>query len=231
MSGIFGKIATIFKGKATEAGQEYIDNNAITLLKQELREAEQEVNKAEADLASTMADEARAKSRYEEMNEKYKDYENKAMAALDAGEEELANEVAVAMAEMQGEIEEAKATYEMIAQNVSETKRYLKDTRKLVDTRKREIKGIESRDKLNKAQERMAGHATGATSKVSAMNDTLSRLKEKQEHDSARIAAAKELRDAKTGESLEQKLKAAGIGSTQTSANSILESLKNKKSQ
>ena len=87
------------KGAGNEMGEAIIDANAVRILEQEIREAEEAINKARQSLTKLKGTEIHMKRELNSLNTDISDYETKAIEALNQGNEELALKVAERIAE------------------------------------------------------------------------------------------------------------------------------------
>lgn len=94
---MFQTLSTLFRARAAEAEEELIDRNAITLLAQHLRDAKAEIARSRAAIARLMARETERKRGLDRLGADILRREGEAKAALDAGEDALAEEIADAI--------------------------------------------------------------------------------------------------------------------------------------
>ena len=92
--GIITKIWTAVRGHATEAGEAIIDSNALTILDQEMRDADAELRRSKDSLTEVMAKRKVASDKLLDKKAKAKEYEGYVQAALSKNDEALATEVA-----------------------------------------------------------------------------------------------------------------------------------------
>src|SRR5688500_15134854 len=102
---ILQKILTLFRGTATEAGQAVVDKNAIRILDQEIRDAQNELLKSRDDLAKIMAQRNLSEKKLADKQAKAREYEGYIQGALAKGDESLARDVAVKLAPIEAEVD------------------------------------------------------------------------------------------------------------------------------
>ena len=100
---ILKDLLTALKGGANEIGEAIVDANAVRILEQEIRDAEAAIGNAKQSLTRMKSAEIRLKREVATLDADVADYERKALAALNAGEEALAAEVAERIAELETE--------------------------------------------------------------------------------------------------------------------------------
>ena len=100
---IWSKLFTALRGGASEVGESIVDQQALRILDQEIRDADSALANAKRELVSIMAKHKLAADRVGEYDAKIKDLESKAMAAIQANREDLALEVAEAISTLTNE--------------------------------------------------------------------------------------------------------------------------------
>jgi phage shock protein A len=95
-------------------------------------------------------------------------------------------------------------------------------TDRRIETLRREVEVVKVNESVQKAQASVAARGAGAGSSLGSAADSLARIKERQAIRGERIKAAGELEDRRTGADLDEKLRLAGIGPGQSSADDIL---------
>jgi phage shock protein A len=217
---IWSKLFTALRGGATEVGESIVDQQALRILDQEIRDADSALANAKRELVTIMAKHKLSADRVNEYNAKIKDLESKAMAAIQANREDLALEVAEAISTLTTEldVEQKQATEfggyaDSMRKDITKAEARIKSLRQQVDMAK-------ARDSVQKAQVSASIASGGANGKLETAVGTLNRLQ-----------AQDELADASTGNDLERKLREAGITPNEGSANAILERLKQKSAE
>ncbi len=228
---IWSKLFTALRGGATEVGESIVDQQALRILDQEIRDADSALANAKRELVTIMAKHKLSADRVSEHNAKIKDLESKAMAAIQANREDLAMEVAEAISTLTNELDvEQKQASEFggyadsMRKDITKAEARIKSLRQQVDMAK-------ARDSVQKAQVSASIASGGANGKLETAVGTLNRLQAKQQQRAAELQAQDELADASTGNDLERKLREAGITPNEGSANAILERLKQKSAE
>ena len=85
---------------------------------------------------------------------------------------------------------------------------------------------VRATESVQQAQKMVAERFGGSQSKLHSAMESLERIREKQEHESARLTATAELAADNQERSLEQKLQAAGIKSADRDTDAVLARLK-----
>lgn len=226
---IWAKMMTALKGGINEAGEAVVDSQALRILDQEVREASESLKQSKDSLAEIIAREKLARQKGKDLSAKVTEHEGYAIKALEKGDEALAREVAVKIADLENQLaqeQEAEANYkanaDKLRQAIAQTELNLKRMKQQVDT-------VKATENVQRAQAAVAERHSGTNSKLRTAMDSLERIKEKQALKSAQMAAAEEMSESTADASLQEKLEKAGIAGTGKSADDILARLKAKK--
>ena len=223
---IFTKLITLFRGTAHEAGAAVVDANALRILDQEIRDADNALNRARDDLASLVARRRILEKEIAGLKDQSQRYESSARAALAKGDEALAREVAERIAELEHEVGlktpqlgEMRAAEERMHETIAATQQKVENLR-------REIDVVKVNESVQRAQAAVASRGSGAQASLGSAADSLKRIKERQAVRDERFKASQELEDMRTGADLDAKLQAAGILPGAASADDVLARLK-----
>ncbi|HEY0649688.1 PspA/IM30 family protein [Phenylobacterium sp.] len=223
---MFSKLITLFRGTAHEAGAAVVDANALRILDQEIRDADNALARARDDLATLVAKRRMTEKELQNLRDQSVRYEGSARAALSKGDEALATEVATRIAELEGEI--ALKTPQLGDMRSAEERMHqtIAQTQQKVENLRREIDVVKVNDSVQRAQAAVASRGGSATAALGSAADSLKRIKERQAVQDEKFRAAGELEDRRTGADLDAKLAAAGILPGHTSASDVLARLK-----
>ncbi|NUT75687.1 PspA/IM30 family protein [Pseudomonas sp. C1C7] len=223
---IWSKLFTALRGGASEVGEAIVDQQALRILDQEIRDADSALANARRELVTIMAKHKLSADRVGEYNAKIKDLESKALAAIQANREDLALEVAEAISTLTNDldVEQKQATEfgtyaDNMRKDINKAEARIKSLRQQVDMAK-------ARESVQKAQVSASIASGGANGKLETAVGTLNRLQARQQQRAAELNAQDELAEASTGNDLDRKLREAGITPDAGSANAILERLK-----
>ncbi|MEJ2608526.1 MAG: PspA/IM30 family protein [Candidatus Thiodiazotropha sp.] len=222
------KLITAIRGGSRELGEAVLDSQGIRIYEQEIEDAKEAIKQAEHNLTGVMAKEMQTGREIERLQKELAEYETKAMGALEKDKESLAMEVAEKIAELEEELEIQQAAKRQFSSHVESVKEMIKQTHAKIREHEREISMVKTTDNVHKAAKSINQHIDGGSSKMVAAKESLERIKHRQQDESDRMAAAQELNAEFSGESLEKKLKAAGIGDMNDRKKQVLERLKSK---
>ena len=226
---IWGKVATAVRGGASEAGEAIIDNQALRILDQEIRDADNDLNKSKEGLTSIIAKRKLADKKVEGLKSTLAEYEGYAMEALDKGDETLATEVAEKIAGLETEKMGEEGVAKSFADSEAQLRKAVSSTEANLKRLKQQVDTVRATEKVQRAQAAVAARHSGAGSSMRSALDSLDRLKTKQAERAAQFEAASELSESTEEVSLDAKLKAAGIVGGGASGSDVLARLKAKK--
>lgn len=219
---MLAKLSALFRGTAHEAGQSLVDANALKILDQEIRDADNAQGKARDDLSGLVARRRMAENELQSFTDQIGKYESSARAALSQGKTDLAREVAVRIAELETEIGTRGPLIEGMKQAEAKLRSAIAATDQKIETLKREVDIVKVNDSVQRAQTSVALQSQGAHSRIGSAADSLARIKHKQAVQEEKLRAGQELEDRRTGADLDAKLKEAGILPGHSTADDIL---------
>jgi len=228
---ILRNILTAVRGGASEVGEAVVDANAMRILGQEIRDAEDAIGKAKQSLTNLKATEIKLKRELNTVHHDISDYESKAMKALEANNEALAVEVADRIAELEADAAEKNTEHQGLSSQVKKINRMICQREKTIQKNKRELEKIKTVEQLQKATSMMSTNFAATNASEHRVSKALERVKNKQTHWEDRMEAGEWMTsEEQQGDELDSKLRAAGIGETESAGGaSVLERLKQKK--
>jgi len=230
--GILKNLLTAVRGGASEVGESVVDANAVRILGQEIRDAEDAISKAKQSLTGLKASEIKLKREINSLQSDISSYESKAMQALEAGNEALAIEVAERIAELENDSAEKSEEHSSLSAQVNKINSMIRQREKTIQKNGRELEKIKTVEQLQKATSSMSTNFAATNASEHRVSKALDRVKKKQANWEDRMEAGEWMSDEANGDDLDSKLKDAGIGANSSSgANSVLERLKNKSGQ
>ena len=98
---IWSKLSALFRGTAHDGAQTIVDANALRILDQEIRDADNAQGKARDELAKLVARRRALETEVAQLTDQSKKYESSARAAMNKGDQALALEVAQRIADLE----------------------------------------------------------------------------------------------------------------------------------
>lgn len=229
---VWSKLITALRGGANELGEAVIDSQAMRILDQEIRDADEELKKAREALAEIMAKHKLAAERVKKSQEKVAEFEGYALKALDTGNEALALEVAEKIALLEGSLKEDREQEAAYGQSVEQLRHSVQQAQTNIKRLKQQVDTLKATETVQKAQVAVATRQGGSQAKLHTALESLERIKQKQAEHTAKLEASQELAELEDSDSqLQKKLREAGIAADSNSANAVLERLKAKNTQ
>ena len=226
---VWSKLLTALRGGANEMGEAMVDSQALRILDQEIRDADLELRKSKEALAEIMTKQKLAADRAEKSAAKVTEYEQYALKALEAGNEALAQEVAVKIANLEVELAGEREQADGYAASVAQLRKAVTQAEANIKRLKQQVDTVKATESVQKAQMAVAQRYGGSQAKLHTAVESLERIKQQQAERAAKMEAAAELAEAASvDDSLEAKLRAAGIKADNASAESVLARLKDK---
>ncbi|MDN6321087.1 MAG: PspA/IM30 family protein [Halomonas sp.] len=226
---MLSKIMTALRGKANETGQTVVDSQALRILDQEIRDSENHLSQSKTELTRLMGQRQLNNNKADTLESKIAELEKSAEAALDKGEEALAVEVAERMVALQDDLEAERAIVSEYDASIEKLRGAIRGTDNQLRQLKQQVSVVKATESAQKAQSAVAARHSGQNSAMSSAMESLERIKERQQLNSAQMQAADDMAAEESGSSLEARLKAAGVGGQNRKADDVLARLKAKK--
>ena len=208
------KIFTAARGAATETGEAIVDNQALRILDQEIRDAGVELRKAKDALTEVMAKRKLTANKVNDYRNTISNYENHAMQALDQGNEALATEVAERIAQIESDLGTEEALVQEFQRSENSLRSTIGKTEAGLKRMQQQVHTVKATAAVQKAQAAVSARHSGANSSMQGALGSLERIRQRQTEQAARFEAAEELESAGNTNDLDAKLAAAGIGGT-----------------
>lgn len=226
---IWAKMITALRGGATEMGEAIVDTQALRILDQEVRDASEELRQSKDALVAIIARQKLAEEKCQQLREQIGKHEGYVTQALSKGEESLALEVAQKIADFENQLYGEEAAAEGFANSANQLRDAVKQAEQNIKRLKQQVDTVKATENVQRAQAAVAERYSGSNSKLQTAMESLERIREKQAQKSAQMKAATELAQDTGDESLQRKLEKAGIVANGSSAQEILDRLKQKK--
>lgn len=222
---ILKKLMTAVRGGAREAGEAIIDANAIRILEQEIVDAKKNLEKGRVSLTEVMAKEMQTKRQISAIQTNISEHEGFAKKALEKSNETLALEIAGKISEYESALSDQQTILSGFTDHIATLKSQIKQAEKTIAENERQLLMVKTTDSVQKATMSVTDNIAANNSTMSSARESLERIKKKQQDRADKIAAGEALQ-AELSDDLAAKMKASGIGTQESSAESILERLK-----
>jgi len=223
---VLKKIMTAIRGGAREVGELVVDANGTRIFEQEINDAQTHLRKAKQDLTEVMAKQMQASRKLEVTKADIAEHEGYASQALDKGDDALAMEIAEKIARLDLELTDESEVVTSFTTHVTRLKDLVKKTERQIKEYERQLSMVKTTESVQKASAAITDNFSSSNSRIMSAKDSLERIKKRQQDNFDKMSAAEELMEEDSDKSLENRMKAAGIGEQTTSANSVLERIK-----
>ncbi|HAS40571.1 MAG TPA: phage shock protein A [Microscillaceae bacterium] len=152
--GIFGRISDIFKANINDALDKAED--PAKMIKLMVVEMQESISKATSGLATAMAQEKKLERDYKKHAQSAQQWEQKAMQALSAGNEDLARKALAKKADADGQANQYKVMYEQAATTTGKLKSQVDMLKSKLNEAKMKESTLLARQESAKAQKQIA---------------------------------------------------------------------------
>lgn len=223
---MFKQVITLFRGAAHDASEDFTDRNAIPLLRQQIRDASAALLSARKAVAIAMVQHEQEQKQHKNIIAQIKDLEARTFAALEQGQEALAQEAAETISLLEAERDASQMSLDQSASEIERLKAMIRRSEMKIKELDRGQRLAVATDKTQRLREAVPH------SGLSALNDaesTLKRLRTRQQQVDRSAELMDELAATGDPEAVKAKLAKAGCGaSIESSANDVLKRLKQK---
>jgi len=223
---MFKTLSALVRGAAAAAEEEMIDRSALLILDQQIRDAAAAVERGKRALAVAIAhDESEAK-RLEATIARIADLEERAVAALAGGREDLASEAAESIAVIEIDRDAVRDGRAAFAREIAHLKGTTADAGRRLAELERGRRIAQAAEAVRRLKCRGPAQVGGAAALCDA-EATLRRLRERQAEDAAIDASLESLDAGGAADTVATRLEAAGFGKrTRSTAADVLDRLR-----
>jgi phage shock protein A len=226
---VWNKLLSAVRGGLYEIGENAADSQALLILDQEIRDADEELKKTRESLAAMIARQKVSQESMKKLIEKIGEYEGYAMKALDKGDEVLSLEVAAKISDLEKSRRDEAAADDDVAANVAALRKSLTQAENNIRRLRQQIDTVRATESVQKAQMTVARRQGDGQAKLQTAMESLERIKRRQEQNAVEIEAYQAIDGLSKTDSLESRLKEAGIIEDDMSPESVLARLREKK--
>jgi phage shock protein A len=209
---MFKTLITLVRGRTVAIAEEIADQNALLILDQQMRDATGALDRAKKALAVAIAQESQEGQRLDATRARIVDLETRAVAAIEAGRDDLATEAAEAIAILEAERDASATARELFAAEIAKLKRHVLQQQMRFSRLERGRRIARAAEAVRVARRGRVEAAPIFEGTLAEAEATLARLRERQVEADAAEAAFDAL-DAATGPiAVAEKLSAEGFG-------------------
>ncbi|MEM9733071.1 MAG: PspA/IM30 family protein [Pseudomonadota bacterium] len=223
---MFKMLATLIRGNAADATEAFAAQNALPLLRQQLREACAEIEAAKHAIALAMAGHKQEAERAERLKAQRDDLEIRALAALEAKEEALAQEAAQSIAHLDDEITACEKIIARYDDEITTLRSRVREAQSRINNLKRGQRVATANAVTQKLQTKVAPQNT---SSLEEAESTLAALEERQRTADLTREARRELEMEANPSTIAKRMADKGLGTpVNSSADDVLARLQAK---
>lgn len=209
MSSIFSKFLAASKDSAQEVGEFNIDTNEIRFYTQEIETAKNSLMEVKRELAQIPDKEIQCERDIECLQQDIDNCEIKAVAALNNGNDSVAEELAGEIAELNRQIAAKQTVKAQYSEHAIRLKVLMKKAERSILEHERELAMIKTTDSVQKATRSITqSYRSGATALLNAKN-SLQIIKKRQQTVEHRWAVEESLEKQYSSDSLTETIQAA----------------------
>ncbi len=220
---MFKQIVTLIRGRSYEAGEAVVDAHALPILRQQIRDCADAISAARKAVAIAIAQNDQEVEHSKRIIARIADLEVRAVAALEQGKTELAQEAAETIAHLENERDASLDAQRRFTGEITRLKSIVRNSETRLKELERGQRIATVTDKTQRLRE------TGAHSSLNALKDaesTLDRLQKRQREIDVTVIAMAEMEITNDPSVLSEKLAAAGCGApTKSRAEDVLKRL------
>ncbi len=224
---VLSKIVTAIKGGINEAGEALINSQDLRILDQEIREAGEALNQSKDALAAMIAQQKLSEEKVGKLHAAIEENEGYTVKALAKGDEGLARDLAIKIAELETDLATEQDAGKSFTQSADRMRQAIAKAQSDLQYMKSQVDTIKATENVQRAEAAVSERHSGTSSKLRTAMESLERIKEKQAMASAQMNAAEALATDNDDASLHKRLIDAGIKDS-NSAEDVLQRIKKK---
>ncbi|ESY47105.1 MULTISPECIES: PspA/IM30 family protein [unclassified Mesorhizobium] len=213
----------LVRGRSYEAAEAVVDRNALIILRQQIRDCADAIAAARRAVAIAIAQNEQEVAQYKKLVLRIDDLENRTIAAIEQGQNELSREAAETIAMLEAERDASAEAQKSFGTEIERLKRIIRVSEMRLRELQRGQRIVAAVDSTQRLRESAPG------SSLSALRDaeeTLLRLRTRQKQIDDTAAAMAEMEQSGDPAAVSEKLAAAGCGAPlRSSADAVLERL------
>lgn len=223
---LWTKLHTLVRATAHEPVEKLVDANALRIMAQEIREAEQALHQARLDLAGLIAERRQLERHNQQLAEQLEAREHQARAALEQDDEALALAVASRIAEVESQLTSQRQHAEALSRQEQTLREELGQAAQSLRHYQREMKLAKARGGHAGLGRKLGACSTGLQRHMDEIATSYERIRTSQQHQAEVTTALKELDEEASGQDLDRRLRTSGILEGSMDARSVLARLK-----
>ena len=186
---IMAKLATAFRGGVRESAEVIIDANSLRIFAQEIHECDIHIKKTKQQLASIIAEKKRVEREVASSESIIDQYEKRLAELIQQNDEVGALKLAKQISVKESLLHRSQKHYEKLQDHEDQMQQTLQTMVNRFDHFRSEYRMAKSTGKMQSAQSKLSGSSSGVVSNFVDMQDSLDRIREKQQEFSDEMTA------------------------------------------
>ncbi len=207
-------LITLVRGRTALIAEEVAGQNALLILDQQMRDATGALERAKKALAVAIAQENQEGQRLDATHARIADLETRALAAIEAGRDDLATEAAEAIATLEAERDASASALSLFAAEIAKLKGHVLQQQMRFSQLERGRRIARAAEAVRVARRGRVERAPIFAGTLAEAEATLARLRDHQVEADAAEAAFDALDTATSPVAVAEKLSAEGFGSS-----------------
>lgn len=225
---VFSKLFTLFRGATHDGVQAINDKKAMVILDQEIRDAQADQDSATDALTGIIAKRKLQGESIAALTSDIESLTQKAIKAQGQGNQELALEIAAVIGQKTQTRDSEQKVYDQYAATEEKFRQTVKTSATRIQSARQQADIAKARDSIQQAQKNVLSSTGKTTGGLNNAMESLERIRQRQDETDAKFEARQSLDDDLNGNSLEQKMKDAGLSDDKYDAANILAGLQKK---
>jgi phage shock protein A len=205
-------LITLVRGRTSQIAEEVADQNALLILDQQMRDATGTLDRAKKALAVAIAQENQEDQRLDATHSRISDLETRAVAAIDAGRDDLATEAAETIAALEAERDASLTARALFATEIAKLKGHVLQQQMRLSQLERGRQIARAAEAVRVTRRGRIENASIFAGTLAEAESTLARLREHQVEADIAEAAFEALDAATSPIAVAEKLSAEGFG-------------------
>ena len=205
-------LITLVRGRTSQIAEEVADQNALLILDQQMRDATGTLDRAKKALAVAIAQENQEDQRLDATHSRISDLETRAVAAIDAGRDDLATEAAETIAALEAERDASLTARALFATEIAKLKGHVLQQQMRLSQLERGRRIARAAEAVRVTRRGRIENASIFAGTLAEAESTLARLREHQVEADIAEAAFEALDAATSPIAVAEKLSAEGFG-------------------
>lgn len=227
---IWRKLVDAVRGGVSEIGEVLAESQALRILDQEIRDADADLRRARDALGERLAHYKVAQDRLAACVRQIDDYEGYALKALKAHDDTLARDTAARIAQLEAARGDDQAQVQRHAAGIADLRKAIAQSEANIRRLKQQVDTVRATESAQRAQAAVAHRHADGDARVRTALESLDRIKRRQAERGARIEAATQQAREPDADTLDARLRQAGIieddDSAERRADAVLARLK-----